>query len=755
MSETDLYYDIINTTTNTSWSYRDNSLRNDNIYVRICNITDHYIGRLVDLAYASESGNITYSLLEVKPMITSIKNNCALVDIDISSHKALYPAIPFILIYNFSKESYNITQNISGNITNITLYRTIVNYEWFKVNQTMNGSYEVGVDVDDIGKNIYIKIQSALDDMKRKISPPKSGYVIITIKNSTNHIIGEGISTADTPIKFNYMFKGRETVYVNGIPSLKIKLFNPCGIINETGYYILNFSKWNHNDTCIIVENISNVVINFANKTIDGDKNLTYQRETCAVLLRNAANITLQDIRVEQFRYGVCIFNSTGIKIIGTHASDNIQGIYMSKSKVKIIHLLFSDKLSEIFAINDSFIKVERSRCSSANFSINAKDVLIKSVDNPPPNPEGLEDIEQWLFVNNTNTNSWAIIMFDYTLPLPNNVVLMSVIIYKTNATQINGTWTNDTWQPVATIIDTINRKISTGNVTEFSIFAPFGEKTNITQPVPTPQPTPRPTPTPATTAERKEYPPQPAPPLVDLQLEKKEITLQQGESGRVKFNITNLGEFPVFDVIVRAEVRRGWDTADIVFDKIEINETKDGFIYLTVYENEIPGEYIIAVKAIVNNLTADIETLKVRVIPREKIARMEIVELAPILTFVENSVVSIPVLVKNTGDFDLTNITLTIENAERCIEWVNGSSNLSIGEQKPLVYKAKTKSALQECRSVFVLISNEGAVAYSPIIIRIVPFSILMLFPEWLKITHIVFVIWSIILIYLLRRKR
>jgi len=436
-------------------------------------------------------------------------------------------------------------------------------------------------------------------------------------------------------------------------------------VINETGYYyVINESAWNLNKSCLRVENVSNIVVDFANKTIDGDASVngSYKPNTCGITVMNSANLTLKDVRAQQFNRGVCIINSENIKIFGTDSKANEEGIYVKNSTAKISGIWLNNTKSEITLEDNSLAKLNNIHLLTANISAETKDVKVKNVFNPPKDPPGMMNISQWVNISK-NGDAWLDeIKFHFSLP--NEEGAIPKTIYKFDGLYVNGTWQNESWvQLVPSYVDVINRYIfSPLNITNFSIFVPFGEKVNHTQPVPKPKPTPSP-------SAVSGGPPEAIPPKLNLTLLNKTITLQQGETGKIFFNISNNGEADVFDVRVDAQVRKGWERTFKDFDVVKKGETKTDNLLISVYENEVPGVYWVPIKAMLrnNNVTVDVKLLKVIVTPRKRVARIDILEIPPFLSLTELSSQSVAVLIKNTGDYDLNDLHLKIENGDKC----------------------------------------------------------------------------------------
>jgi len=736
---TSLVYDYDNTSSYASWSYKDASIKNPNVFLRICNVSQDFYNVFIDLRYATESGNLSESVLSLLPLVnlTNLSSSCSLIDIDISSFKALYPAYPFFFILNSS-----------GNKSVIAKY---------KLSESFNGSYKIGIEVDNVDKITYVTVVEIYDDKGNSINASYPKLYVTISKNNTP--VAEGKTQPKTPIAFNYTFIGEEEIYVNGILSLKVKMFNPCGIINESGYYVFNNSAWNVNNTCIIVENVSNTFVNFANQTIDGDYNISgsLQENVCGIIIKNSENVTLYDMRVQNFKKGLCVENSRGIKIYGTHASENIKSIYLENSSVEINNVILNAEKEEIYTINNSYIEVRNVKLPEATrISLKGFEIAIRDVPTPPPDREGYKNIKQFANISKVGENAWVYkITFHYNYPLPNNVTHI-VYISKIDGKYINGTWVNLTYEDFqANKQDFVDEtgKVTHGyawiekNFTNFSIFVPYGLK--ITSPEPVPQPEPRPKPTPSKVAGRKE---KAIPPRLNLTLHTYEITIQQGETKEIGFNLTNEGKADVLNAVVVALVRKGWETASVHFDVVRAGETKISKLYIKVYENEIPGTYYIPVKAMLkeNNVTVDVEILKVKVIPRQRVAKIDILEILPYLSLPESSKIPISVLVENTGDYDLHDLRLTIEGAEKCIEKIEGSYDLKKGEKKSLTFIIYTKHAGEKCSGVYVFRAKEGVVGMYPVIIKIRPKSMM----EAIKLFPIIYIIWTLFTLFMIYRR-
>ncbi len=731
-----LSYDLSNQTGHASWSYKDVSLKNPNTYLKICNVSSsgYYF---IDLQYASESGNLSSSVLDLKPEVyLNASQNCSLVDIDISAFRALYPARPFVVLYYPNG-------TVAGR---------------YKLNEYFAGSYKVGVDVDSVDKITYLYIFPK-DEEGNEINVSYPAIFVSIIRD--NKSVAEKLTSPKIATEFNYTFQDEEKVYVNGMLSLKIKTFQPCGVINESGYYIINTSAWNVNSTCLIIENVSNTFINFANHTIDGNylTNGTKRADVCGVYIRNAENVSIYDARVENFGKGICIEDSKNVKIYGTHTTENLEAIYAKNSTAEIYTISLSSEREEVIA-NNSLIKLHDVRIpKTTRISLEGVNYAVERVDNPPPDKPGYRNINQFAKITAIANASWVYrITFHYKYPLPNNVTHV-VYISKVDGVYINGVWKNLSYHDYEAskkdFVDKNGTLISgyawiDKNFTSFSIFIPYGINVTVKKPTPVPKPVPKPTPMPSKIAGEKE---KVIPPKVNLTLITKNITLQQGETGVIEFEVINEGTIDVSNVAVRAFVRKGWVSQDFIIPNLRPGEKIKGRLYIKVFDDEVPGIYYIPVKALLaaTGGVLDTEMLKVKVIPRKRLAKLDILEVLPYLVLPENSKVPVSILVKNTGDYDLHNVRLEIEGAKGCIKKIEGSYDVKKGEKKVLtfyIYTQKAKS--KKCTGVYVLKAKEGIVGMYPVIVKIRPQTLM----EKIKIFPILYFIWTIITLAIIYRR-
>ncbi len=765
-------------------SYMDYSPTNKNLFLKLCD-PKLKTGQVADLVYASYSKNLTKSILSLPVEITNVSNNCTYLDVVLSSTEALYPGKILALVYDNYDSYLNSTPNLNN--TNLTY-----------MNSVLNGSYKISVFIDAPPKVYYFAVDQVFHDKNLTITRLEPGLVVSFV-NSSDASVFEDILAPKETFTYEEDMIGGEKIFVNGIESLKIKVINdPCTTINESGYYIVNNSKLNYNSSCMIIENQTQVVINFGPELIDGDGSLngSLANDSCPIVIKNSQNVSIERLKTQDFRYGICVYNST-VNVIGDASAYNLDGALISShSDVKFVNVIFESNSSEIIAENDSLIHLINVNVTTARLTSDFEDSIVKSVKEIPPKPNitGLLDIGQFVQYDpseNNNNDSWAIIKFHYDEDILDYVTTDNISIYEYNGTYValtiedmnatnNSTenltftgWVNGTWKRIYTLVSPSEQLIMSLNLTNFSVFAPFGfKKPPEPQPEPQPQPVPEPnqgespgqggtpepsggggspTQVPFGTEEKTREFPQPITLRLDLP---ENITLMQGEAGSYIFNLTNLGDGPVYNLTVFHEVLKGWDTSKQFIDNISAGQTINESLELSVYEKAVPKTYYIPVVVNVTweNISREVtrKLLKVIVIPRGNLSRLMVLEYPRTVVLEPNSIENIAFFVKNIGDRDLPNLTIKYE-PNPCIEFINGTGDLNYSDEKTLLYSFKAKDT-SNCKSDYYVkfYSNDKLVGFAPMTFVVKKKSALakLFEPSEIKllISFLLLLIWTLI---------
>lgn len=743
-------------------SYMDHTFTNPNALLDIChpNLT---VGDKIDVVYTGLNRSYYRSILNFFPLVSSTTNysdvngtyNCSTIDIDISSIHALYPGLihPVIIPQgvSYSHDNYNMGQS----------------YFLPSVNQILNGSFDIGIGITGITKIYHLSIQKIYDEQGQEFLDVTEPYLILTLVNSSSDILLEEKLEPGEETQYDGNFKGGERIYVNEIDTLAILNYQPCNPINESGYYLFNESATGLNDTCIIINNTDNVVLNFGGELIDGDSDPggSMRPDICSVLIKDSDNVVIEYLRAQEFYYGVCVENSTDVSIYGNYSAYNLNGAKVyNESTVKLYSIYFSNNDSEIIALDNSEVNLTNvSFFNETRIRSDMKDVIIRTViqEPPPLNLTNFSDINQYIELNNMSNDSWATLGFYYTVPIANNVSLGNLSIYQYDADRDNSSdgWGDANWTRLYTIIDPQMRLIRTYSydevITNFSVFAPFGfiNKSYIEEPEPEPEPEPSPSPTAGTSGSRGARPTE-----VQLELEiPHNITLMQGQVGEIKFNVTNIGDVFAPGVSVGPEVLEDWLYTNYSIGGMTVGLNVSGDFQIAPHERTTPKEYSVIVNAyieeegVISAVTS--ELLTVIVIPREEtLARLKVLEYPPVITASPSSALNVSFLSKNIGGVFLPDIVIEIEDSP-CINSIDGRYDLAVDETKSLKYLFNFTAEENECDVNIKFYSNGNLVGF-------VPTKILLresLLPEMDTRTYIIllYLIWTGITAYILGRKR
>ena len=746
-------------------SYMDYSKTNPNVWLNICH-PNLNVGDKIDFVHMSENKSIIASTLNFLPQVVNTINytgsedyECTNIDIDFSSIYSVFPGYIYPVIVpadiDYARDSYDLSE-----------IDILTNYSFL-----FNGSYELGVDVIGPPKTYMITVSNVYDENQTELIDLANTYMwIMSLVNSSNETLTEKLVKPGQYLPYEGNFVGGEQVYVNGLSSLEIINYDPCTPINSSGYYIMNDTAWNLNQTCVVINNSQNIVINFVNEIIAGDGNLTLgskKLDECAVVIQNSQNIVLENFKAQKFYYGVCIKNST-TKVFGTAASYNLHGAKIEGgSIVNLVDVYFGNNESEIYSIEDSQVNLTHVNFSTADVKSNIKNIRIRSVQDPPdlPDIENIQDIAQYIEYISTQENSTATMGFYYSEPLPNNMSLGNISIYQrhgertihnvTNTTSYTNTTTNQTintttlqevygwedgnWTELDTLIAPAVATILHGNpnqgiitITNFSVFAPLGfPNSTDTQEEPTPEPEPQPRPKPSggggsggggtpQDIVQQEVELEANPDVIELKLEliDNNITLMQGEAGEIRFNISNEGEVYANDIIIGPEVSRGWDYTNYTISSLSAGDFALGTFQIAPYEKAVARDYYVQVRASVirNNKTIKLvsETLKVKVLPRGDLARLRILEYPPEVLVNPFSKLDISFLTENIGDLDLPNVSIKLEPSD-CILDIQGDYDLDWKETKSMKYQFSFgEKAICDYNVKFY--SNDNLVGFLPI---------------------------------------
>ena len=767
-------------------TYIDYSPTNLNAVLNICH-PELAVGQKVDLVYASQNYTLLRGLIRFQPRITSVfsafggASNCTRIDTDLSSARAFYPGHVFPLVsdanVSVDYDNPNTTlpnATIGGNSSDPGAYLLP------NVDQFFNGSYEISVNVIGPPKEYQFIVSGVFDGNRTEINTTQP-YLVTSFANSSGESLVEGVISPGEFIQYDGDLLGGETVYVNDIRSLELKVYSPCDPFNESGYFIMNSSAFNQNDTCVIINQTNNAVLNFAGELIDGDNltNGSMANNRCGVLIKDSQNITLENFYTQQYYHGLCIDNSS-VRIFGTGAFENINGIYAYNNTVLVVdELIVDNNDTEMIAIGNTSMNLLEANLTTAFVDIEFFDATLTAVPNPPepPNITNVTDIEQYIEVTNNSENSYVQVSFHYPIPLPNNVTPANISIFKYNGSYgniVSGNssspgWENGTWETVFTLIAPASQLIIGENVTNFSVFAPFGFETE-TQDDPTPDPVPDPDPdpdpesgptsgsggSPSSTEQSPDEVLTDEGSVVELELELPDnVTVQQGEAVSVDYNITNKDPGSVGGLTIGPLPPSGWDATNSSVPGLGPEETLPGNFQLAPYETAIPGKYSVPVSVWItedDNRRVITQILDVYVQPRGDLKRIRILEYPPEITVAPFSQRNISFFARNIGDFDFGNLTVKLDSSN-CIVDIQGQEVIDRDQSKVLTYTFFFGEE-DDCDYNVKFYDGDDIVGFVPLSVAVEPLAFTLAEIAQLSIIVIVLVLWTLLTMKVMRSR-
>lgn len=693
-------------------SYIDNSITNENILLTICHpqLSEEDV---FDIAYVSQDGLLKSSIFHYRPVVNSVTStdlanetvNCSTIDVDIASTKALYPGSVMPIIKKSGERSDNDSQII---MENSTLF--------------FNGSYIPGVQATPVPDTYNLLIRKVLDQNGSEITPV-SRQLVVDLLDKDNDTISKEIIAPDESLVYDGTFSGGEKMYVNGIPVFEIEMYHPCGPIDNPGYYVMNSSSTsteahNRKTSCITIENISDVTLNFAQGFVSGDGNASYgsmKNDTCAVIVKNADNITFENFKSYNFFNGLCVENST-VTLYEGQVSHNGNGIRLSEdSNVSFSGGKFSNDHLDFVATDNSNFHLKNclftpiNQSTATEIDVDAEDVSLNSIEQEPPLPDtitydgrSLHDMGQFIEMKNTSSdNSHATLSFYYdryllsdperSIPVSN----LSIYEYNGSLSVMNESgrnvkrWTGGTWSSLDTIYSIEESRIISPTIRGFSVFAPLGFPEKKDE-----QSSTGGTGGGGDSSSGSTVSTSPSPDTnktVSLHFDAIDsISLMQGEFKNLTFSIRTSEHTTLHNVTVSARTPPGWNRTGWERDRILSNASITDSLLISSYINSMTGMFSIPVtlEAVDHEgeQVKEVDIVNVSIVPRQDLRRLSVEEYPPRITAKPYSRLAVSFKVSNAGDLDLDNITLQVEPNE-CIHHIQGEHSIPVGETDTLDY--------------------------------------------------------------------
>ncbi len=264
--------------------------------------------------------------------------------------------------------------------------------------------------------------------------------------------------------------------------------------------------------------------------------------------------------------------------------------------------------------------------------------------------------------------------------------------------------------------------------------------QTEVPEPEPEPEPTPGDSPEPGESRQSRVQ--------IDIEPVNNTYPATQGQFAPATLEIENIGDSTANDIEISPEidqVRPGWGSRPAQVANLSVNETVTRDVFVQPPEDQNPGTYVVPVEATNGDRMLDLDYFSVKVNRSELNNRVEIQEAPESVTITSNSSQPLPVLVQNTGETELTNVSAELQNAEDCgTVTTSNVDQIGINDSASLDMSIQSTSESQNCNATLIISSDQGAYSFSNIEFTVAPEEGLI--PEGQRAPFLA-IIWTIIL--------
>lgn len=267
--------------------------------------------------------------------------------------------------------------------------------------------------------------------------------------------------------------------------------------------------------------------------------------------------------------------------------------------------------------------------------------------------------------------------------------------------------------------------------------------------PEPEPEPEPEPQPQPEPDPEAR--------PNLELEPVNRTYTARRQQPKEISITARNMGRSPLSDITIipQTQVLDGdWQGNDASITSLEADNSLNRSVVITPPATADPGLYTVPVVARNNQSRLDTDYFYVDVRRTSFEPRFSILESPRSLQLTKGSSQQLPILVENTGEEPLSNISAEIQNIGECAT-VNSQTveTLEPNETTSVNVEISALNNSQTCNSTLLINSQEGAFAYSNLGVTVSP-------PQGLipnrQEPPLLAIAWTVLLVvYALIRKR
>lgn len=214
----------------------------------------------------------------------------------------------------------------------------------------------------------------------------------------------------------------------------------------------------------------------------------------------------------------------------------------------------------------------------------------------------------------------------------------------------------------------------------------------------------------------------------IDIEPVNRSHEVQRGQFATIEIDAQNPGELEVENFTISAvvgDMLGGWEVEEADVNSLEPGEEVSREIGVRPEEDVEIGEHVVPVTAgdELGTLDADYFRLNVTEEDVEMIPSIEISEYPPSVQVEEQSSESLPILVSNRGQTNLTGVSTEIQNIEECgdVE-VSGDTEIGVNETGSILMDLSTVSEPEECRANLMITSDQGASSFATITTQVTP---------------------------------
>ncbi len=191
-----------------------------------------------------------------------------------------------------------------------------------------------------------------------------------------------------------------------------------------------------------------------------------------------------------------------------------------------------------------------------------------------------------------------------------------------------------------------------------------------------------------------------------------------QGQFAPATIRVSNVGEQSVNNIQLLPEIEElypDWNMQPAEVANLSANESVTRDVFIQPSQDQTPGEQVVPVRAENSQGRLDLDYFVVDVHKSNFTAQMDILEAPRSVSMETNSTQPLPVLIENTGERDLNNVTAEFQNLEDCGS-MRGSTldTVSVNGTESLNISVQSGEETQSCNATLVVSSAEGAYSFS-----------------------------------------